>query len=111
MRAPVVERLAEDLLEHHGLRDWTVAYDGAKKRAGICRFGPRVLGLSAPLTTLHSEVEVRDNGRGLRRTKNPGHGLVGVRERVALYDGTVDVSNDPAGGVVLTATLPTGRSA
>ncbi len=52
--------LAEDLLEHHGLRDWSVAYDGAKKRAGICRFGPRVLGLSAPLTTLHSEDEVRD---------------------------------------------------
>lgn len=52
--------LAEDLLEHHGLSDWTVAYDGAKSRAGICRFGPRVIGLSAPLTALHSEPEVRD---------------------------------------------------
>lgn len=52
--------LAEDLLEHHGLTDWTVVYDGAKKRAGICRFGPKVLGLSAPLTALHSEPEVRD---------------------------------------------------
>ena len=57
------------------------------------------------------QVQVRDNGRGLRRTKNPGHGLVGVRERVALYDGTIDVSNDPAGGVALTAVLPTGRPA
>ncbi len=52
--------LAEDLLEHHGLTDWTVTFDGAKKRAGICRFGPKVLGLSAPLTTLHSDDEVRD---------------------------------------------------
>lgn len=52
--------MAEDLLEHHGLQGWTVAYDGAKKRAGICRFGPKVLGLSAPLTALHSEAEVRD---------------------------------------------------
>ncbi|QCW51511.1 SprT family zinc-dependent metalloprotease [Nocardioides dongxiaopingii] len=52
--------MAEDLLEHHGLHDWTVELDGAKRRAGICRFGPQVLGLSAPLTTLHSEAEVRD---------------------------------------------------
>ena len=52
--------LAEDLLEHHGLTSWTVAYDGAKRRAGICRFGPRVIGLSAPLTRLHPEAEVRD---------------------------------------------------
>ncbi len=52
--------LAEDLLEHHGLPDWSVVYDGAKRRAGICRFGPRVLGLSAPLTALHDEAEVRD---------------------------------------------------
>ncbi len=52
--------LAEDLLDHHGLSGWSVAYDGAKRRAGICRFGPQVLGLSAPLTSLHSESEVRD---------------------------------------------------
>ncbi len=56
-------------------------------------------------------VEVCDNGRGLQRTENPGHGLVGVRERVALYGGTVDVSNGPDSGVKLTATLPTGRPA
>ncbi len=54
-------------------------------------------------------VEVRDNGRGLLRTENPGHGLVGVRERVALYGGTIDVSNGSDSGVRLTATLPTGR--
>ncbi len=52
--------LAEDLLEHHGLTGWTVELDSAKRRAGICRFGPKVLGLSAPLTVLHSEDEVRD---------------------------------------------------
>jgi signal transduction histidine kinase len=55
------------------------------------------------------QVEVHDNGRGLQRTKNPGHGLVGVRERVTLYGGTVEVANGPDSGVTLTATLPTGR--
>jgi signal transduction histidine kinase len=57
------------------------------------------------------QVEVHDNGRGLQRTKNPGHGLVGVRERVTLYGGTVEVANGPDSGVTLTATLPTGRPA
>lgn len=52
--------LAEHLLEQHGLAGWTVAWDSAKRRAGVCRFGPRVLGLSAPLTALHDEAEVRD---------------------------------------------------
>jgi signal transduction histidine kinase len=57
------------------------------------------------------EVQVRDDGRGLQRTENPGHGLVGVRERVALYDGTVEVADSPEGGVLLRATLPTRGSA
>ena len=56
------------------------------------------------------QVEVRDNGHGLRRTENPGHGLVGVRERVAMYNGHLEVANAPGGGVCLTATLPTGRT-
>ena len=71
-------------------------------------------GASEVTVSVHHEpesvkVQVRDNGHGLKRTENPGHGLVGVRERVALYDGTVDVANGPDGGVTLTATLPTGR--
>lgn len=52
--------MAEDLLDHHGLREWTVAYDGAKRRAGICRFDRHEIGLSAPLTQLHDEHDVRD---------------------------------------------------
>lgn len=52
--------LAEHLLERHGLVDWSITYDSAKKRAGICRFGPREIGLSAPLTALHGLDEVTD---------------------------------------------------
>jgi predicted SprT family Zn-dependent metalloprotease len=52
--------LAEDLVAAHGLEHWRVEFDSAKRRAGICRFADRVIGLSAPLTRVHDEREVRD---------------------------------------------------
>ncbi len=52
--------LALELLAEHGLVGWRVDFDRAKSRAGICRYTDRVIGLSAPLTRLHSEAEVRD---------------------------------------------------
>ncbi|HEU5038881.1 MAG TPA: SprT-like domain-containing protein [Nocardioides sp.] len=53
-------RLGRRLIAEHGLHDWTLVFDRAKVRAGICRFGTRQIGLSRPLTALHSEAEVRD---------------------------------------------------
>lgn len=52
--------LGRRLLREHGLDDWTIVADRAKTRAGVCRFGRRQIGISAPLTTLHSEEEVLD---------------------------------------------------
>ena len=54
------------------------------------------------------EVEVTDDGRGLGASdpRSAGHGLVGVRERVALYEGTVSLTDEPGGGVRLVATIP-----
>ncbi|NYD43179.1 SprT-like domain-containing protein [Nocardioides panaciterrulae] len=48
------------LLDEHGLGDWTLVFDRAKRRAGVCRAGVRQIGLSAPLTRLHPVAEVRD---------------------------------------------------
>ncbi len=53
-------RLGRRLLDEHGLHDWTIAFDRAKRRAGVCRPGRRQIGLSAPLTSIHPEREVRD---------------------------------------------------
>jgi predicted SprT family Zn-dependent metalloprotease len=48
------------LLREHGLDDWTIVADRAKTRAGVCRFTTRQIGISAPITALHTEAEVID---------------------------------------------------
>ena len=52
--------LGRRLLREHGLDDWTIVADRAKTRAGVCRFGRRQIGISAPITALHDESEVLD---------------------------------------------------
>ncbi|HZJ07774.1 MAG TPA: SprT-like domain-containing protein [Nocardioidaceae bacterium] len=52
--------LGQDLLVGHGLGQWRLEFDQAKTRAGVCRPGRKLIGLSAPLTRLHTEEEVRD---------------------------------------------------
>jgi signal transduction histidine kinase len=56
------------------------------------------------------DVEVRDDGRGidLGHTSS-GFGLVGMRERLALVRGTLDVSPRPGGGTALKARMPAQR--
>jgi len=67
-------RLGRRLLDRHGLRDWSIVFDRAKRRAGICRPGRKEIGLSAPLTSIHPEAEVRDT-----ILHEIAHALVGVR--------------------------------
>lgn len=55
-------------------------------------------------------VTVEDNGRGMTGRFEGGLGLVGVRERVALYGGTVTLSTGTLGGLRLVATLPLGEN-
>jgi signal transduction histidine kinase len=53
------------------------------------------------------DVEVEDDGRGLPNPPTDGgHGLVGIRERVALYGGTVRLDHSATGGTRLAASLP-----
>lgn len=60
MEIPAALTLGRRLLLKHGLGDWSIRTDRAKTRAGACRFGTRTISLSADLTRLHDEAEVRD---------------------------------------------------
>lgn len=52
------------------------------------------------------DIDVRDDGAGARSHGEGGHGLVGIRERVALLGGELAAGADPRGGFVVHARLP-----
>jgi len=51
-------------------------------------------------------VSVRDDGRGPTGPAEPGTGLLGMRERVAVYGGTLTAQAADGGGYELSAELP-----
>ncbi|WP_256961808.1 histidine kinase [Streptomyces sp. NRRL B-24572] len=53
-------------------------------------------------------VEVSDTGGRRRRMSEPGggHGLLGLRERLAVYGGTLDAGSRPHGGYRVRAVIP-----
>lgn len=59
--------------------------------------------------TLH--LKVRDHGRAspAHDSPDPGHGLIGMRERAALLGGQFEAAPAPGGGFLVRATLPVGE--
>jgi signal transduction histidine kinase len=74
-----------------------------RKHAGLAATATVMLRFEADSLT----VEVTDDGLGVVSTEDTGgHGLAGMRERIAMYGGTVTAGPLPGGGFGVTARLP-----
>jgi signal transduction histidine kinase len=84
----VVQEALTNCLKHSGARraDVTVTYGSAAVDVDVVDDGP------------HAPVPPSDVAAG--------HGLVGMRERVAIYDGELAVGHRPGGGFRVHATFP-----
>ncbi|MFI6926891.1 sensor histidine kinase [Nonomuraea spiralis] len=68
-------------------------------------------GAEAVVTVCHAptglDVRVEDDGKGATPAPDrTGHGLVGIRERVALYGGILNIGPRPGGGFEVRAKFP-----
>jgi signal transduction histidine kinase len=70
---------------------------GPARAEVLLRYAPRAL-----------DIEVRDDGRGTPEANGDGagHGLIGMRERVALYGGELETGPRTGGGFQIHAHLP-----
>ena len=75
------------------------------KHAGATRVEVRVIDIDETV-----EILLRDDGQGFDPAADAaGFGLIGMRERVALVHGTLDVESSAGGGTTLRARIPLRR--
>jgi signal transduction histidine kinase len=94
----------EDLpagLDVSGYRIVQEALTNALKHAGPARARVHINRRADEL-----EIQVSDDGSGGIGAPGTGHGLVGMRERVAVYGGRLEAGPNGGGGFVLRASLP-----
>jgi signal transduction histidine kinase len=83
----IVQEALANVARHAGAGDVTVRVSFAASELGI---------------------EVIDNGRGLQGEPTPGHGLIGMRERAALFGGELEFGPASPAGFRVAARLPAG---
>jgi signal transduction histidine kinase len=77
------------------------ALTNARKHAGDARAEVRLRYRPDAL-----EIEVLDDGPGSGDGAGGGHGLIGMRERVAVFGGSLETGPRPGGGFAVRAILP-----
>jgi signal transduction histidine kinase len=84
----VVQEALTNTLKHAGPATTTV----------VLRYGEDAL-----------DLEVLDDGNSAR-SNGAGHGLIGMRERVAIYDGRIEAGPRPEGGFAVRVHLPVSKT-
>lgn len=69
-------KLARELMDLHGLADWTFGWDRAVRRNGACKFAKQTISLSYRITQLREESQVRNTilHEIAHALVGPGHG-------------------------------------
>jgi signal transduction histidine kinase len=78
----------------------TLKHANASHAKVTLRFGPAELA-----------IDVLDDGRGATVDDSSGRGLAGMRERAALYDGSIQAGPRSEGGFEVSARFPLGQEA
>jgi signal transduction histidine kinase len=68
--------------------------------------GPANARVSMDFAADRLTIEVADDGRGPASEPGIGHGLIGMRERVGVFGGTLTTGERPGGGFVVRAEIP-----
>jgi signal transduction histidine kinase len=68
--------------------------------------GPANARVSLDFASDRLTIEVADDGRGRPAEPGIGHGLIGMRERVGVFGGTLTTGDRPGGGFVVRAEIP-----
>jgi predicted SprT family Zn-dependent metalloprotease len=78
--------LANTLMKEHGIieKGWKFKFDNAKRRFGVCKYTPKLISLSKPLTILNNESQVKDVIlHEIAHALTPGEGHSMVWKRMA----------------------------
>jgi signal transduction histidine kinase len=105
----IVQEALANASKHAGAaRAWvTVRYD---RRAIEVEIGDDGGGPAGGIGRAQRARDGRDGAEPTAAAAAGGHGLVGMRERVALYGGTLDLGRRPGGGFAVRARLPLERA-
>src|SRR6185295_4251047 len=68
--------------------------------------GPASARVSMDFAADRLTIEVADDGRGPASKPGIGHGLIGMRERVGVFGGSLRTGERPGGGFVVRAEIP-----
>ncbi len=109
VRIELTDALPEELPEEHRICIFRVVQEALNNVCRHARASSVEISLLAEGETI--SLVIRDDGRGFKRPRGAGLGLIGMQERVEGLGGTLQVSSELGKGATIEASLPLPRRA